>query len=248
VSFKLACKSAKFKRVAIAALSTLAGSIALNACSPTPVATTTPSAPASASPKPTTSAPVATASPTPSETPTATPKTGVDPADKADKFAKVTIDQLEAYKHKSGVFEMQVPKGWKDSDSSKPGEVIVLWTDPTGNALIGADIFTPPAEVPSDKLPEMLERVVRGLFGTQPDFEMGKPQVQPDGSVQIVFSVTATSQGIKTKLQGNSFIEKKGDKISILTFGSLESQFDGLKASFTQIANSQKVNLEVKVP
>jgi hypothetical protein len=246
VNFKLASKSAKFKRVAIAALSTLAGSVALNACSPTapPVATTNPYAPESVSPKPTTAAPVATASVTPS----ATPSSGVDPADKADKFAKVTIDQLEAYKHKSGVFEMQVPKGWKDNDSSKPGEVIVLWTDPTGNALIGADIFTPPAEVPSDKLPEMLERVVRGLFGTQPDFEMGKPQVQPDGSVQIVFSVSASSQGVKTKLQGNSFIEKKGDKISILTFGSLESQFDGLKASFTQIANSQKVNLEVKVP
>ncbi|MEE3718811.1 hypothetical protein V2H45_18875 [Tumidithrix elongata RA019] len=234
-------KSLRLKHTAIAALSVLSGSIALAACTPTaPVEKTSPVATSTATASATPKAPTTSATPTASASPKAT--------DSSDKFAKVTIDQLEPYKHKSGVFEMQVPKGWKEADSSKAGEVIVLWTDPTGNALIAADIFTPPNDVPVDKLPEVLETVVKGLFGSQPDFEMGKPMPQPDGSVQIVFSATASSQGLKAKLQGNSFIEKKGDKLSILTFGSLESQFDGLKDSFTKIANSQKVSTDVKVP
>jgi hypothetical protein len=222
-------------------LSALAGSVALSACTPTatPVATTSPLASASA--KPTTAPTTTSLTPTTSTTPKSS-------ADSGDKFTKVTIDQLDSYKHKSNVFEMQVPKGWKEQDSSKPGEVIVLWTDPSGNALIAADIFTPSADVPNDKLPETLEIVVKGFFEKQPGFEMGKPQVQSDGRVLVVFSMSAESQGIKNKIQGNSFIEKKGDKLSILTFGSLESQFEGLKDSFTKIADSQKISSDVKVP
>jgi hypothetical protein len=165
------------------------------------------------------------------------------------KVAIAKVESLESFKHQSGVFSIDVPKGWKNQDTSKPGqEVTVQWTDPTGNALISVTVINAPKEaVPKEKLGEVLQQVLKDILGSQKDFAMEPPQSQPDGSTQVTFSYTESSQGVTAKVQGNSFIEQKEDKILILTFGSLADQFADLKEPYTKVANSIKVTTS-KIP
>ncbi|MFN5855660.1 MAG: hypothetical protein ACK456_07135 [Pseudanabaenaceae cyanobacterium] len=171
------------------------------------------------------------------------------PATTGGKVAIAKVESLEPFKHKSGVFSIEVPKGWKDTDTSKPGqEVTVQWTDPTGNALISVTVINAPKEpVAKEKLGEVLQQVLKDILGSQKDFAMEPPQPQPDGSTQVTFSYTESSGGVTAKVQGNSFIEQKEDKILILTFGSLADQFTQLKESYTKVANSIKVTTD-KIP
>lgn len=78
---------------------------------------------------------------------------------------------------------------------------------------------------------------------------MDDPKEQSDGSVLIVWSYTTTaSGGIETKLLGNSFIEQKEDKISILTTAVPSEQFDALLESTNKIINSYTIDPSSALP
>ena len=53
---------------------------------------------------------------------------------------------------------------------------------------------------------------------------------------------------MKAKLLGNSFIEQRGDKISILTTAVPEDQFDTLKPETNKIINSYKIDSSAALP
>ncbi|MFN7716094.1 MAG: hypothetical protein ACK5QS_11525 [Pseudanabaenaceae cyanobacterium] len=165
------------------------------------------------------------------------------------KVVTAKVESLETFRHSSGVFSIEVPKSWQGQDNSKPGqEVTVQWTDPPGNALISVTLINAPKEsVSKEKLGRVLQQVLKNILGHQRDFMMEPPQSQPDGSIQVTFSYTESSRGVTAKVQGNSFIEQKEDKILILTFGSLADKFNELKESYTRVANSIKVSTN-KIP
>ncbi|WP_019498247.1 hypothetical protein [Pseudanabaena sp. PCC 6802] len=229
--------------------------LALAACG-TNTTTPTPTTTTAATPTTTTTAP---ASPTTAATPTTTeapaskskvlskattPATGTS---SPEKFLKVKADNLQSYKHKTGLFEIDIPEGWTPTDNSKPNETIVLWFDPTKNSLISVDIFNAPEGIDSAKMTELLKSFLTKTFGSRPGFFMEEPISQSDGSVQIVWGYTETIQGATGRIQGNSFIEKIDDKISLLTTGVLEHQFDDLKEPMSRVINSYKVNASVKL-
>jgi hypothetical protein len=165
-----------------------------------------------------------------------------------EKFLKVKAENLKTFKHKSGLFEIDIPDGWAPTDNTKPGEAIVLWFDPTKNSLITVDIFNAPPGIDDAKVVNLLKTFLTNTFGKRPGFFMEEPIIQSDKSVQIVWGYTETIQGATGRVQGNSFIEKIGDKVSLLTTGVLEHQFDDLNASMTSVVNSYKVNATVKLP
>lgn len=229
--------------------------IALAACGTnTTTPTTTPTTAATPNTTSTTPAsPTTAATPTPTEAPASkskvlskasTPATGTS---SPEKFLKVKADNLQPYKHKSGLFELDIPEGWTPTDNSKQGETIVLWFDPTKNSLISVDIFNAPPGIDSNKMTELLKSFLSKTFGSRPGFYMEEPISQSDGSVQIVWGYTETIQGATGRIQGNSFIEKIDDKVSLLTTGVLEHQFDDLKDPMTRVINSYKVNSSVKL-
>jgi hypothetical protein len=168
--------------------------------------------------------------------------------DSAQKFQEVKIDGLKTYKHSSGLFQIDIPNGWSPTDTSKPGEVIVVWFDPTQNALIAVDIFKVPEGGSPDKLTELLQTFLKTTFGNKPGFSMEKPTPQTDGSIQIIWGFDETVKGVTARIQGNSFIAKQGDKASLLTTGAIEAQFPTLQDSFNKIVNSFKVDVATKVP
>jgi serine/threonine protein kinase len=215
---------------------------------------------ATSSSSPTTSSPITS---TPPETPTTPTTTTSNPTAEAkslvkasttptgvsspDRFLQVKADNLQTYSHKNGLFELNIPEGWTPTDNSKTGETIVLWFDPTKNALITVDIFNAPEGFDNTKMIELLKNFLKNTFGTKPGFFMEDPITQSDGSVQIVWGYLETIQGATDRVQGNSFIQTIDNKVSLLTVGVLNQQFDSLREPMTRVINSYKVNASVQL-
>jgi hypothetical protein len=213
----------------------------------TPSATTSP-------PPVVTSAPTETPTPTSSPSPTIEVKSLVKASSTAtgvsapERFLQVKADNLQPYSHKNGLFELNIPEGWTPTDKSEAGETLIHWFDPTRNALITVDIFNAPADFNNTKMIELLTNFLRNAHGTKPGFFMEQPITQSDGSVQVVWGYLETIQGATDRIQGNSFIQTAGNKVSLLTTGVLNQQFDGLREPMTRVINSYKVNASVQVP
>ncbi len=175
--------------------------------------------------------------------------TKTDAATKSDaRIIKVKIDGLETYKHPSGLFQIDAPKGWTPKENKKPNEIIVLWFDPTKNALLTVDVFKAPSETTPEQLTALLEKFLKQTFGSRPGFATEKPLPQKDGSVQVVWSYDESVKTITAKIQGNSFISRNGDKISLITTGGVADQMPALKESFDKVVNSYTVNPDVVIP
>lgn len=180
------------------------------------------------------------ASPTKSPTPSPT----ID----FSKLPELEISELELYKHRSGILEINVPKDWQVVDNSQPSEILVTWTEKAGRATISANIFVPPSEIPENRLSDVFEIIVKGMYGNQPDFEMRSPVVESTGSIVIEWTSTVTIGNKKLKFQANSRMQRVNNKFALLTFGAIEPKFTEMKDSFAKIANSQTVNASLAIP
>ena len=157
------------------------------------------------------------------------------------EVSAVEFGTLKTYAHASGVFSIDIPENWKLKDNSKPDEILHLWTDPTGNGAVVVDIVESGSTYTADELTTALTKFLTATFGTEPDFTSGEPKTQTDGSVLIAWSYTIKTGSMSVKLLGNSFIEQKGNKISILTTLLPSEQFETIKAKADAIINSYKI-------
>ncbi len=212
--------------------------VALTACgggSAAPTATPTPAAAApTRTPRPTL-APEPTATPQPPATPTAATQSG--------QLALVDIGPLQTYRHPSGVFQIDIPDNWTLQDNSSTSELLLVWTDPTGNGAILVNVFEDSRRYSDRELVDLLNAFLSERFGRQPDFDYDPPVAQSDGSQLVVWSYTATADNnIKATLLGNSFVEQRGDKVSILTTLVPDDQFDTLVSKTDEIINTYRIN------
>jgi len=167
----------------------------------------------------------------------------------AGDVLQVELGDLETYSYETGLFSIDVPKSWKLQDNSKSGEAILLWTDPTENGLLVVDILEKKEKQTSDELVTFLRQFLNNSFKSEADFRMDDPKEQSDGSQLIVWSYTATaSGGAKVKLLGNSFIEQRGDKLSLLTTAVPDAQFDTLKEGTNKLINSYSIDPSAALP
>jgi hypothetical protein len=160
----------------------------------------------------------ATALPTAIPQPTEPPATSLPSTIEATPPAlqPVVIGELTPYTYETGLFSIDIPTGWNIQDNSRPGEAIVLWTDPTENGLIVVDLFQETQPQSQAALVTLLTDYLENSFQSEPDFRIEEPRPQTDGSLLLVWSYTAeASGGIQTTLLGNSFIEQLEDKVSI---------------------------------
>ncbi|KPV52434.1 hypothetical protein SE17_15515 [Kouleothrix aurantiaca] len=159
---------------------------------------------------------------------------------------EVTINDLAPYSYKTGLFSIDVPSHWQETDNSKPGEAIVMWSDPSGRATIVADIFGKKEEQTQDQLVEFLKKFLTQTFGSEQDFTIEDPKPQSDGSVLLVW--TYTDSTFKVKALGNSFIEQRGDKVSILSTVVPDEQFDQLLPKTNEVLGSYKIDATADLP
>ncbi len=179
----------------------------------------------------------------PTATSTSKPSPAID-----DKLPDLKIGELEPYKHRSSILAMDVPKGWKVVDSSQVGEILVTWTEKAGRALISANIFVPPSEIPESRLSEVFESIVKGMYGNQQDFSMRSPVVEATGNIAIEWTSTVSIGNQKLKFQANSKLQRINNKFAILTYGAIEPKFTEIKDYFVKIANSQVINDNLAIP
>ncbi|MEI6181410.1 MAG: hypothetical protein WCP31_11685, partial [Chloroflexales bacterium] len=198
-----------------------------------PAVTVSPTVAATTAVTPTTAATAATAGTAAPAATTATTGTG--------EISTVEFGTLKTYEHASGVFSIDIPENWKLKDNSKPDEILHLWTDPTGNGAVVVDIVESSSTYTAEELTTALTKFLTTTFGSEPDFTNGDPKTQTDGSVLIAWGYTVKTGSVSVKLLGNSFIEQKGNKISILTTLLPSEQFATIKAKADAIINSYKI-------
>jgi serine/threonine-protein kinase len=177
-------------------------------------------------------------------------KPSSEPSSISDRnFQEVTIDELKTYEHTGSTITIDVPENWEFSDKSKPGELILLWSDPTGNGQLVTDIFDVDYDPTSEQLTELLKKFLSDTFGDEPDFYLDDPKPQKDGSVLLVWGYTGTATGnIKVKLLGNSFIENKDRRVLVLSFIVPDEQFKDLEPDLNKIINSYKIDPQANLP
>ncbi|OAN46283.1 hypothetical protein A6A03_12960 [Chloroflexus islandicus] len=164
-------------------------------------------------------------------------------------LAPVEIGQLRTYSHPSGVFSLDLPVNWTLTDNSRPGELILVWTDPSNNAAIIVDVLEDRTQYSNDQLVDKLVTFLKNSFGNQPDFFYEDPLPQNDGSILIVWGYTSTaSNNIQASMLGNSFIEQRGNKVAVLTTLVPEDQFDTLIDKTNEIINTYRINPDARVP
>jgi hypothetical protein len=163
------------------------------------------------------------------------------------KLPTVDIGELETYSYKTGLFSIDVPKNWSLQDNSKPGEAILLWSEPSGNATIVVDLFEKKDKQTSEELTQFLKDFLNKTFGKEDKFTIDDPKTQKDGSVLLVWSYTDKTRGDVSVL-GNSFIEQRGDKISILSTVVPEEQFDQLLDKTNEIIQSYSIDESADLP
>jgi hypothetical protein len=185
-----------------------------------------------------------TTTPSPTSIPTASPKPTVTPIN----LPELEIKELEPYKHRSGILEMDVPKGWKLIDKSQTGELLVTWNEQAGRATISTNIFVPPSEIPENRLSDVFAVIIKGMYGNQTDFEMLPPVVEATGNIVITWTSTVTINNQKTKFQANSKLLRRNNKLVILTFGAIEPKFVELKDYFMKISNNQVIDASLAIP
>jgi hypothetical protein len=174
---------------------------------------------------------------------------GGDAAATPAETLQVELGELETYTYDTGLFSIDVPKSWALKDNSKPGEAILLWTDPSENGLLVVDILEKKEKQSNEQMIKFLQKFLNNSFKSEDDFTMDDPKEQSDGSQLIVWSYTATATGgAKVKLLGNSFIEQHDDKLSILTTAVPDEQFDTLKPETNKVINSYSIDASSALP
>lgn len=164
-------------------------------------------------------------------------------------LAPVEIGQLRTYSHPSGVFSIDLPVNWTLTDNSRPGELILVWTDPSNNAAIIVDVLADNRQYSDEQLVDKLIAYLENSFGNQPDFFYEDPRPQNDGSILIVWGYTSTaSNNVQASMLGNSFIEQRGNKVAVLTTLVPEEQFDALLDQTNAIINTYRINPDARVP
>lgn len=189
----------------------------------------------------------------PTRTPRPTREADEQPAEVAStadssNVLEVQFGRLQNFAHPSGVFELDIPENWSLQDTSRADELILAWTDPTGNAAVIVDIFETASNFSDDELIDILANFLNNQFSDEREYFLGDPVVQGDDSILLIWSYLARADNnADVTLLGNSFIEQRGDKVSILTTLIPEIQFDRLVEHTDEIINSYVINPRASV-
>ncbi len=159
-----------------------------------------------------------------------------------DRFPQVEISNLETYTYKNGLFSIKVPQGWITRDNSSK-HTLLSWLDKSRNtrAYIHVEIFSVPDKYNNKRLSELLKTSLNYSFGSRPNlhFKMKEPTPLANESVKTTWSQALEGKRI---LSGNSFIQQRGNKISIYTDAVPQEQYARLEPILNQIRNSYKIN------
>jgi serine/threonine protein kinase len=192
--------------------------------------------------------PTSTPSPEAVVTPTSTPSPTSTSSVNNARTAKVNVGLLTTFRYSSGLFKINIPQQWTLKDSSKPGSVIHVWTDPTRNARMSVVVFKTTIKLTPEKLSETLQTFTKAASSSYPGFHMDNPVTSANGVYVNWSYITTLDNGAKTQMAGYGFIRQDEDKISILANTIPRDQYDALVPPLDQMYESYVITPSVNVP
>jgi hypothetical protein len=157
--------------------------------------------------------------------------------------------EFSTYSSEDGVFTIEVPTSWEFSDSSEPGLIANAWFNNQEASGVFVQIRTVEGETSSEDLIAQLTDFVQSAFGGDPEFEMSEVEEQADGSQRIVWSSAPdiSGGGTPTPITGLSFIEQRGDKLSLITLVVPQENIDAMNDVISRVLNSYTIDPEATI-
>lgn len=167
----------------------------------------------------------------------------------AAALSPVTIRETQAYTATGDLFGVSVPEGWKQSDTSTPGQVRICWDDPSSNGYLIVSVLHDDSQRTEAERAMLLTNVITQSFSGIQGFSAAEPQLQDDGQLHVEwrYLVPTPSQGT-AQMIGHSFIQQRRDKIGILSLVLPASQDAELRPATQRIFASLWLNEQAAFP
>jgi hypothetical protein len=178
------------------------------------------------------------------------PKKSSPPAKSSADLKTVPVEfgQMSKYTYKRNLFNISIPEKWTEEDKSKDGEVIVTWTDKTGNGAVIINVFNHEGgDNSQSKIGDRLKAIVEQVYKPELErVEIDNPKPSDKGATLAWRYVTKDKSGT-IPITANSEIHLEGDKLAIYTELLPTEQSDRVRSRFQEIQSSFTVNPDAPV-
>lgn len=143
-----------------------------------------------------------------------------------------------AFRHRSGVFELQVPKSWQQAQDQVETEALAAFSDPTGRAEIIAYAGLLDHELGNEEGLQLVSELVKTLLNSPGDLGVTDAQRRADGA----FVVTLTFTRKDVKRTGQAVLKDGGLALSGFIVSGPQDQWTALQSSLQPMFDSFKLN------
>jgi hypothetical protein len=98
------------------------------------------------------------------------------------------------FTHRTGVFSLQVPKAWKQTQDEVPTESIAAFSDPGDRAELIAYTGLLDRRLTADEGQQIVASLVKNLLNAPGDLQITDQQRQPDGAFTAALSFTRANE------------------------------------------------------
>ncbi|MBI5564257.1 MAG: hypothetical protein HY870_05150 [Chloroflexi bacterium] len=145
-----------------------------------------------------------------------------------------------AFRHRSGIFELQVPKSWKSAQDQVETEVLAAFSDPNGQSEIIAYTGLLDHELADEEGLKLVPDLVKNLLNSPSDLAITNAQRRADGA--FVVSLTFTRKDVKRA--GQAVLKDGGLALSGLIASGPQDQWPTLQTALQPVFDSFKLNAD----
>ncbi len=156
---------------------------------------------------------------------------------------EVVIGDLVTYEAPTGVFRIDVPENWTFDDASSAPQLLMSWEDPAGFAGVLVALYNNADAMTPEDLELYGEQFIATVLSESGKYEIVDRGAQDDGSFLLVWQATVEHRGAQVAARGLTYVEQRGDKLSVLTLITEEDQLDTLwQGGLGTVINSYKID------
>ncbi len=146
----------------------------------------------------------------------------------------IEFGELVRFRHRLGVFEMQVPKGWKQAQDAVGTEALAAFSDPSGRAEIIGYTGLLDHTLTADERSRIVQGLVKNLLNGPADLQFGAGTQQPDGAYQVTMTFTRNN----VKRTGEAVFRDGDLSLSGVLVSGPQSDWTDLQAKYQPVIAS----------
>jgi hypothetical protein len=159
----------------------------------------------------------------------------------------VEFGDAKKYTHPSEWFTIQAPEDWEVTDNTKEeGEVIVSFSDATGNAAIIVDVFKTETPIKGKAVGDVIGTFAKNRFSKLQKVSLGKAKALEGGGLYgLEFTYNQPLDKKLIPMRGEIFGRSESDEyVTVVTYIIPDEQYDDAKDKAYEIIGSLEVNTE----